>query len=342
MRHINLLPGTEAERVRATSAQIPPVVEYDVGPEPRKLTPLENRIVNQALGGPDLDVHDWLNQPEQEYDYLIDGLLERGDRVIDTGGEGDGKTTLHRQIAVTAAAGIHPFTFDTINPVRVLYLDFENGKRFSRRRFRSLVDVAGDRLEPGKLIPIIRPEGIDLLTDEDQEWLEDRVHANLPELLIAGPLYKMFGGDPNSEEIARVVAQCLDRLRTTFELTIIIEAHSPYGTGKNRPIRPYGASLWRRWPEFGFHLSPRGALIPWRGSRDERDWPTLLERGGEWPWTAVADPREVLWARILEAAQNHLFRPSIRILEQELEVSRSSIQRVISAHSDEWKELWTD
>ncbi len=52
-----------------------------------------------------------------------------------------------------------------------------------------------------------------------------------------------------------------------------------------------------RWPEFGYGLRPvedeRSAeqdrarrVIPWRGARDERQWPTFLRQGadGGWPW----------------------------------------------------------
>jgi ATPase subunit of ABC transporter with duplicated ATPase domains len=63
-----------------------------------------------------LDLDAFLAEPDPEYDWLIPGLLERGDRVIVTGQEGKGKSTLLRQIGVQVAAGIHPFTLDDIVP----------------------------------------------------------------------------------------------------------------------------------------------------------------------------------------------------------------------------------
>ncbi len=85
-------------------------------------------------------------------------------------------------------------------------------------------------------------------------------------------------------------------------MTVMIEAHSPHASnGGKRPIRPYGASLWLRWPEFGIYLSPEGQLQHWRGQRDERDWPAALKRGGLLPWTVVTRERDLLWARIAQS-----------------------------------------
>jgi hypothetical protein len=64
-------------------------------------------------------------------------------------------------------------------------------------------------------------------------------------------------------------------------------------------MRPYGASLWSRWPEFGIYLSPKGTLTHWRGQRDERAWPEALERSDPWPWavaTAKPDAESDRWS----------------------------------------------
>jgi hypothetical protein len=58
----------------------------------------------------DLDLDGFLTSTLPTYDWLIPRIIERQDRVLIVGGEGMGKTTLLRQIAVQAAAGIHPFT----------------------------------------------------------------------------------------------------------------------------------------------------------------------------------------------------------------------------------------
>jgi len=339
----NTAPPTEAETVSTNAADIePPQDPYYTPNTPAPIPPDETHRLIAGLRGADPDVHEWLNQPEPEYDWLIPGLLERGDRLIITGPEGGGKTTLLRQMAVTSAAGIHPFTFENVDPLRVLYVDVENSNRFSRRQFSPLVTQAkqhGRPIQPGQLIPLLR-DGIDLYsTKPDQEWLTDRVAINEPDLLIIGPLYKLADGDPNEEAPAKAVTKYLDTLRATYGVAIILEAHSPHG---DKTGRPYGASLWKRWPEFGLEISASGRFRHWRGPRDERAYPAALTRGGEWPLTIATKAADVLWARISAAAGHHLFRPSIRDLEQELETSRSSISRSISANQDEWDALWDD
>src|SRR6266496_2250852 len=92
-------------------------------------------------------------------------------------------------------------------------------------------------------------------------------------------------------------------LRTAFGFALVLEAHTPNeANGQRRVMRPYGASLWRRWPEFGLYLAEDGALSHWRGPRDERAWPSRLVRGGAWPWSpadGMGDP----WAAIERAVR---------------------------------------
>lgn len=280
---------------------------------------------------PSLTLAAFLAADEPEHDWIVYGLVERGDRIILTGPEGGGKSTLLRQIAVQTAAGIHPFdpTAD-VDPIRVSYVDLENSARHVRRQLRPLVIQASDRLD------------LDLLDDTDAAWLTRQITANEPDLLVVGPLYKLATGDPTSEETARHVALQLDRLRTDVGCALLIEAHSPYGGSGRRPERPYGASLWSRWPEFGLHLTDTGALHHWRGARDERNWPAFLTRGGRWPWTTPEAPDEERWGLILDYADSVLVRPSVRQIADATGISRGTVHRTLTERDDEWEALWTD
>jgi hypothetical protein len=284
----------------------------------------------------------FLDVDEPPHDWVVTDLLERGDRTILTGVEGCGKSTLLRQIAVQLAAGIHPFTLQPITQRRVLLLDLENGVRHVRRKLRPLRVRAGADYNPlPGLFVHVHPQGLDLLQGMagDGGWLLDLVTAVTPDLFIVGPTYKLATGDPTEEAPARTVAAWLDRIRDDIGCAVIVEAHSPYGAAGKRPIRPYGASLWSRWPEFGLHLSEQGQLQHWRGARDERDWPVLLQRGGAWPWTIVTRPRDQLWARIKELCEGAGDQLSIRDLAQHVPGSKTSVERAIAEHPDEWAVL---
>lgn len=252
---------------------------------------------------PTLDLLDFVNV-EDTYNWLVPGLLEYGDRLILTATEGGGKSTMLRQIAVTVAAGLHPFRpWEQTDAKRVLVLDCENGAPVSRRKFRPLLASAAKYERPlrrGMFHIECRPEGLDLTRPADRAWFMRRVEKLKPELLIVGPIYRLHAGDPNSEELARKVSAVIDEARATTGCAVLMEAHAPHHNGQSahRNLRPLGSSLWMRWPEFGFGLRPvedeksastadgcRGRrFLPWRGMRDERDWPQFVRQDDDWPW----------------------------------------------------------
>lgn len=284
------------------------------------------------------ELADFLTATPPDPDWLVKGLLERRDRLILTGGEGHGKSTLLRQIGVQLASGVHPFGGPDFAPVRVLLVDLENSERQLHPKLRGLFVAAGNRYGGGFIIAT-RLEGLDL-AHGDGEILTAEVHAAKPDVLITGPAYKMVAGDPTEEGPARLVAAHLDKIRSDFGCAVILEAHSPHASnGGKRPTRPYGASLWLRWPEFGLHIAENGMVTHWRGPREERDWPAALQRGGDWPWTPVTRPRDVLWAQIVNRCQQAGDQIAERDLAVLLAVSKSSIHRAIEEHAAEWERL---
>lgn len=261
---------------------------------------------------PDLapDVYDLLNEPVPDYDWLIPGLLERGERFMLTGWEGLGKSMWLRMLAVCAAAGINPITFAPFRPLKVLVVDCENSDRQNRRAYGPIVGQANATgvLPRGNLRIIRRVDGIDLATEGHSAWLAERVAAHKPDVLVIGPLYKLHTDSPNDETTARKIVGALDLARAQGDCAVMIEAHAGHGEwGKNRSVRPTGSSLYLRWPEFGYGLRPVDnqsddarpncvELVPWRGPRDERQWPHLLEHGSlqnvAWPWVPAVPMNE--------------------------------------------------
>lgn len=234
-----------------------------------------------------------------DYDWLIPDLLERGDRLVLTGAEGYGKSTLLRQLGIGAALGVNPLARGIVNhhePCNVLLVDLENSPNQLRRRFAEQLAVTDERSDKvlDRFFLEVHSQGLALDSrrdaDHDRAWLVDLIERCQPDLLIMGPIYKMILGNPWEEEASRDMAKWLDLLRVTYGLTVALEAHSPHDQ-----IRPYGWSGWKRWPEFGIHLNAEGTLKHWRGDREERHWPTHLQRGGKggWLWIpAIGDEEE--------------------------------------------------
>jgi len=279
----------------------------------RNLAEFEETYDNASRPAPELapDLWEFVSTADEEYDWIVPGILERGDRLILTGFEGLGKSMLLRQMAVMIAAGMHPFDWarhDQCKPLRVLFIDCENSIRQSRRRFRPLAAASINyrhRVPDGALRLIHKPEGLDLTKDEWASWLLERAVAHKPDVLFVGPFYRLHNANLNEELPARKVAAVLDHVRTAVDCALITEAHAGHGEqGIKRSVRPAGSSLLLRWPEFGLGICPATddattngrprtvEVKPWRGGRDDRAWPNYLTMGGpnEWPWRTVIPP----------------------------------------------------
>ena len=261
------------------------------GAEPAQSRESEGRFTNWK---------ELVSEVDEEYKWLIPGVLEEQERVMIVAAEGVGKTMLARQVAICCAAGTHPFTYSRIEPVKTLFVDLENPERIIRRTARRIVDnVKGqwpDR--PAATADLwIKPDGIDVLKPRDRDRLERIIEMSEPKLLVLGPLYKAFvdPGGRSSESVAIEVAMYLDRLRSIYGVALWLEHHAPLGNSlSGRDLRPMGSAVWMRWPEFGYALSPDPtAPVPeydvkqWRGPRDNREWPARLKRGVLLPFEVV-------------------------------------------------------
>lgn len=266
-----------------------------------------NSLIGDALSEPKghegrlVNWSDFLQETDDEtYDWVIPGLLERGERVIIVAAEGVGKTMLARQVAILSSCGIHPFTLQQMKPVTTLTVDLENPEKIIRRTSRNIFMSAKHRGHIAKpnLHLFTQPSGLDLLKQSDRSWLEKQIEEVQPEILVMGPLYKSFidPGGRTSEAIAVEVAKYLDSLRTIYNCSLWLEHHAPLGSSMTtRDLRPFGSAVWSRWPEFGISLTPDlTSSTPYvydmkhfRGARDERNWPTKITRGKLFPFQVM-------------------------------------------------------
>ena len=273
--HQQISEGVSAEEVLATIGQVRPPV--DRHPE-------------------SLDFLDFINQPIPPTEWIVPDLIGRGDRLILTGEEGVGKSQLLREIAVCASSGIHPFTGEAAPTRKVLYLDLENPQTIMIKTFQSIYRPLHVEGRPSMRVARF-PDGLNLLATKDRLTLRQLVSDTRPDLLIGGPLYKMYleQDGKSAEYLARGVSACLDSLREEFGFALALEHHAPHKHGgfANRDLRPIGSSLWLRWPEFGLGLAKADGYSPdnrivkvvhWRGDRDMRPWPAFLQQGAVLPW----------------------------------------------------------
>jgi replicative DNA helicase len=282
-------------------------VEDGVGQEPpdrvleRALEDLrgirEDHIIDELAAIPLVDVL----HTDADYDWAVRGLLERKDRVMITGPEGFGKSTLVRQLAITAAAGIHPFREYPIDPARVLVIDAENTEKQWARETSKWANSAETITSenPSENMQLACVRRLDLSKDIDLGQVHRLIDQHRPDVLFIGPLYRLIPRAINSDDDAAPLLANLDTIRDRG-IALVIEAHAGHATNPKgeRDLRPRGSAALLGWPEFGLGLrrntkNPLHAdLVRWRGDRDQRGWPDKLGRAAKqgdqrWPWRPV-------------------------------------------------------
>jgi hypothetical protein len=237
---------------------------------------------------------------DRGYEWIIPGLLEKQERVIVVAAEGVGKTMLARQVAICSAAGVHPFTFQNMEPITTLMIDLENPERIIQRTSNNIMREAL-RMSKTKKIDAhlyIQPAGLDLTSARDRALVERLCEQIKPQLIVMGPLYKAYvdNGNKTSEALAVEVAKFLDRIRDVYGCALWLEHHAPLGsTASTRELRPFGSSVWSRWPEFGISLTPDPVALDgyvyqvnhFRGARDNRAWPIRMKRAVRFPFETL-------------------------------------------------------
>lgn len=300
---VELSPPQETDKYETILTALTEIGQRDLEPEAKiaRARGLLDAALTEPIANPGRLVR-WTELIEENdddsYDWLIPGMLERGERVMIVAAEGVGKTMLARQVAILSGAGVHPFTFGRMKPVRTLFVDLENPERIIRRTSRKILSAVRssyDRKADPEAHLWIKPDGLNILKPADRALLEAKIEETKPELLVLGPLYKAFidPGNRTAEATAIEVALILDQIRATYGCALWLEHHAPLGNSlAARDLRPMGSAVWMRWPEFGYALAPDPTAVgsptyevkQWRGPRDIRQWPTKMKRGTLFPF----------------------------------------------------------
>lgn len=234
---------------------------------------------------------------DMPYDWLMGDVLERRDRLILIAREGIGKSTMLRQFAYQGAAGVN-WTRPSrrCEPFKTVIVDAENSERQTARAVGRLMYCArkAGGYNPDFVKPIYEPR-LDLTSPVWRERVEGHLEIEQPDLLIVGPIYKVFATNSklNYEENALRAIGVLDEWRERFGVTILLEHHAPKGEG----LDPRGSAAWLGYPEFGRTLQydkdqDAFKFGRFRFDRDVRDWPTWWyynENPTGWPWVPCHD-----------------------------------------------------
>jgi AAA domain/DnaB-like helicase N terminal domain len=270
----------------------------------REALSLELLLDEKAADAPIEGLSTWgefLAEPDQPEDWIVPGLIERGEAFLLLAGEGAGKSWLSRQLCMTIAAGVHPFKpKERIPAQRTLLIDLENPIPTVRRQGRPMASQVARLGGDGDNAFIWRrPEGLNIRDRADAQLLERVVAEVQPAFVAIGSLYNAYQTGRDSWETAADEAKVvLNRLRGRYRCALWVEHHMPKGDGTTRPGTPLGSSVWMRWPSYGRVLTRKGQNVyalekSFRGDRDIREIPAGLMRGGELPWTPIWDQADL-------------------------------------------------
>lgn len=251
------------------------------------------------LGG--FGIQDFLETDFPQGQVIIPGLMAQANVMVLVGPEGHGKSLMMRQIAVQAAAGIVPFTGATMVPLKVLYIDAENPEFQQKEDWSRLVGLAARHTGvtiPNDNLTLMsewRAEP-DLTSPDGAAWLIERVNRLRPDLVCMGPVQNLCSRDVKDDEVVRRFKKTVNTARAICGSAFIIEHHAPHRApqDKTRQMRPYGSSLFMKWPDFGYGLTPTDEeavydFYPFRRPRvRSRAWPERVRWGRsgtmEFPW----------------------------------------------------------
>lgn len=238
-----------------------------------------------------MDVLDLITKQREPVEWAIEGTMAKGERLVLVGGEGSGKSTLCRQIGVCVAAGLHPFYLTAIQPKRVLFIDGENHPTQTVDSWSNFVGLMARHARPIErgMLTILEEWDAerDLTSNAGRDWLNERVWAYRPDLVILGPLTNLVQRDLREYEIVHRLRQTINGIRDVCNSALVMEHHAPLrgGNDSQREYRPYGSGLFLKWPDFGYAMQPTDdpKVYEWRKFRGDRvrgrRWPSSIREG---------------------------------------------------------------
>jgi len=230
--------------------------------------------------------------------FLIPGFIRPMERALWVSSEGVGKSVWQVQMAVGAALGLHPFTGEAMEPVRTLLIDAENPNDELSDTITMVCQALGKPTSDWLWV-VNEPEGLEVTV---QTSLDDLVAEYVPQLIVAGPLYKLHGGAESDERDTRDLLTALDRIRAISGAAMSLEAHAPHAQLQAKVARrPAGSRLMIRWPEMGYYLRPIDdtniilnidPFRPARGRKHRTAIPAAIRHGELMPWEPCEKGRE--------------------------------------------------
>ncbi|MFC1938289.1 AAA family ATPase [Chloroflexota bacterium] len=160
-----------------------------------------------------------LSEPEQDIDWIIEGIVTPQSRIVVSGPTKIGKTMLALEMAYEIATGKDFLgIISTPRAARVLFLELEVGKSPLKSRLRKLAGIFGNAD-----IPMVRSSSfLPLNTPEGKEELERIIQETTPEVVFLDPLIKFHISDEDKASAMQTVFGYLDSLLDEYGVSFIV------------------------------------------------------------------------------------------------------------------------
>ncbi len=203
-----------------------------------------------------------LDEPDEPVDWLIEPLIERASIGFIGGEPKQTKSILALHLAISAVTTQQLFgKFTVPKPLRVFYVQEEDGRRRVKRRLKALLRGLGadHSAAVGERLRVAIHQGVRI---DEPAWIE-RLHSELetfkPDLVIFDVLSNLHSQEENSQEAMAKIMTVFKELRDRHGCAILIVHHFKKMGGETGFIRPNqrlrGSSVLAATSENSFYLS---------------------------------------------------------------------------------------
>lgn len=208
---------------------------------------------SHAAAGFCKDAADWLDEPDEADNPLVEGIVEVGSLVAIVGPAKAAKSWLAEQLAVCLATGAD-FLGRKVKRQRVYYANVEISPRQFKKRLRSIcrrLGIDGAELRGWLFVDNLRGH------TASWQWCYDEARRRNAQTAIIDPFYQVFKGCETNEADCQEAVEEMKKF-IAAGLTTFIVFHAPKGYSGDRQIVDMisGSSVLVRFPENVFAILP--------------------------------------------------------------------------------------
>ena len=185
-------------------------------------------------------------------DWMIDGVIARGECTMISSAAKAGKSYLMTQLAITMATGGDWLGRFQCKKVPVLYLCGENEINDARRRFKRIFQKMGivPTSDTCEKIGMYCVDGMIHSVQSIQQALINEIKANGYELVILDPLYCFYEGSELDEQVGKEFVASLKTICHETKTSLVCVHHHSKGASSKYASSPddcaSGTSMFQR------------------------------------------------------------------------------------------------